>query len=92
MIALSETWLGDNTYDFYSIQIYKPLHYSDAQWVPIYLNSPACRLFVQQFAQLTSTETSKLRINGILWGNPPVNSPHKGLVMRNVFPWYDVVT
>ena len=40
-----------------------------------------------------SKETSKLRVTGLCVGNSPgpVNSPHKGPVTRNLFPFDDVI-
>ena len=40
-----------------------------------------------------SKKTSKLRVTGLCVGNSPgpVNSPHKGPVMRNMFPFDDVI-
>ena len=40
-----------------------------------------------------SKETSKLRVTGLWAGNSPgpVNSPHKGPVTRNMFPFDDVI-
>ena len=40
-----------------------------------------------------SKETSKLRVTGLCVGNSPgpVNSPHKGPVMRKMFPFDDVI-
>ena len=41
-----------------------------------------------------SKKTSKLRITGLCWGNSPVTSefPHKGQVMRKMFPFDDSIT
>ena len=40
-----------------------------------------------------SKKTSKLRVTGLCEGNSPgpVNSPHKGLVTRKMFPFDDVI-
>ena len=40
-----------------------------------------------------SKKTSKLRVTGLCEGNSPgpVNSPHKGPVMRKIFPFDDVI-
>ena len=40
-----------------------------------------------------SKKTSKLRVTGLCVGNSPgpVNSPHKGPVTRNMFPFDDVI-
>ena len=40
-----------------------------------------------------SKKTSKLRITGLCVGNSPgpVNSPHKGLVTRKMFPFDDII-
>ena len=40
-----------------------------------------------------SKKTSKLRVTGLCAGNSPgpVNSPHKGPVTRNIFPFDDVI-
>ena len=40
-----------------------------------------------------SKKTSKLRVTGLCAGNSPgpVNSPHKGPVTRNMFPFDDVI-
>ena len=38
-----------------------------------------------------SKKTSKLRVTGLCEGNSPGNSPHKGPVTRNMFPFYDVI-
>ena len=40
-----------------------------------------------------SKKTSKLRVTGLCGGNSPgpVNSPHKGPVTRNMFPFDDVI-
>ena len=40
-----------------------------------------------------SKKTSKLRVTGLCVGNSPgpVNSPHKGLVTRKMFPFDDVI-
>ena len=51
-----------------------------------YLRSPATRLFDQQLVQLTTKKISKLRINGPSMDRWPVDSPHKGPVMREACP------
>ena len=38
-----------------------------------------------------SKKTSKIRVIGLCVGNSPVNSPHKGQVMRKTFPFDDVI-
>ena len=40
---------------------------------------------------LTAENTSILCITGPLKGNPLVNSPHKGLVMRKALPYLDII-
>ena len=38
-----------------------------------------------------SKKTSKLRVTGLCTGNSPVNSPHKGPVMRKMLPFDEVI-
>ena len=69
-------------------------HYSDVKWPPKHLNSPASRLFVQQFAQSDIKGITKVLhhwpfVKGIhQW---PVDSPPKGSVMWKVFPLHKVI-
>ena len=56
----------------------------------IFATQPVVKQLVQADSEKT---TSKLRITGPLWGEPPASggSPHKGLVLRKAFPRYTIV-
>ena len=58
-------------------------------WAWWRLKSPALRLFTQPFIQAQI----KARVTGLCAGNSPgpVNSPHKGPVIRKMFPFDDVI-
>ena len=65
-----------------------------SQWARWGLKSPASRLFTQPFIQGADqrkhqSSASLAFVRGIHWW--PVNSPHKGLVTRNMFPFDDVI-
>ena len=48
---------------------------------------------LNRLSRCRSKKTSKLRVTGLCVGNSPgpVNSPHKGLVTRKMFPFDDVI-
>ena len=55
-------------------------------------HQPHCCLLNRLFRR-RSKKTSKLRVTGLCAGNSPgpMNSPHKGPVMRKMFPFDDVI-
>ena len=59
-----------------------------SQWAWWRLRSPASRLFTQPFIRAQIKENIKALCHWPLCGE--VNSPHKGLVTRNMFPFDDV--
>ena len=67
--------------------------YSDVKW-PRYFNSPVSQLFVRLFAKVDVKGNTKAPhkcpfVKGMhRW---PVNSPHKGPVMRKVFLFHDAI-
>ena len=62
-----------------------------SQWALGRLKLPASRLFARPFVQPHIKENIKVPRHWPLWGNPPVDSPHKGSVTRKVFPFDDVI-
>ena len=48
-------------------------------------------LFTQPFIQTQIKENTEARVTGLCVGNSPGNSPHKGPVTREVFPFDDVI-
>ena len=66
------------------------LHYNDVIWASRRINSPVTWTFVQQRVQANNKGHYWPLCEGIhRW---PVDSPHKGPVMRKAFPCYDVIT
>ena len=47
--------------------------------------------FLNSLFRHRSKKRSKLRITGLCEGNPPVDSPHKGPVLHEMFPLDDVI-
>ena len=75
------TWLAVN----------KKRYVSDATWASWHLKSSTGRSIVQQIVQAEEM-TSKICITLPLWGNPLETGRFPSPVMREVFPFYDVIT
>ena len=67
----------------------KYVHYRDVKWASLNLDSPASRLFVQQFVQTDIKGYIEAPPNWLLRGQS-TSDPHKGPAMRKAFPCHDV--
>ena len=74
--------------------IYMYIYHSDVTWTSLCPKSLATRLFVQELVAADIRENIKAThhwpfVSGIhRW---PMDSPHKGRIMRKVRPWRDVI-
>ena len=69
-----------------------PLHWCHNDHDSVSYHQPHGYLLNRLFRR-RSKKTSKFRVTGLCVGNSPgpVNSPHKGPVMRKMFPFHDVI-
>ena len=65
-------------------------HYDDDTWPSCSLKSPVIRCFLNSLCGHTPKKTSTSALMALYEGNSPVNSPHKGPVTREMFPFDDV--
>ena len=75
-----------------TILLTNTLHWRHNDFDSVSNHQPHGCLFNPLFRR-RSKKTSKLRVTGLCRGNSPgsVNSPHKGPVMRKMFPFDDVI-
>ena len=69
----------------YILYAYNTHHYSDFTWVSWHVKSLTTQQFVRKLVQANNEKAWKLHITSPLWGEPPVDSPHKGPVMGKHF-------
>ena len=76
----------------FSVNCSEPLHWRHNDQDSVSNHQPHGCLLSRLFRG-RSKKTSKLRVTSICAGNSagPVNSPHKGLVTREMFPFDDVI-
>ena len=89
------TWINiadSNLYSADGLELFPSLQWHHNDHDSVSNHQPHGCLLNRLFGR-RSKKTSKLRVTGLCAGNSsgPVNSPHKGPVTRNMFPFVDVI-
>ena len=90
VVGLGQFWIGE--WLNLSVSWMDPINNDVTSWALWYVKAPATGMFVHQLIQVIATKTSNSLSLTLCEGNPPVTGgfPHKGPVIREMFPCYDV--
>ena len=101
VVVVSNRWIIANYCGnwFHSINYERSYDWYNSHYIDVIMTTMASQItsltmvYSTVYSDADQKKTSKFRVTGLCVGNSPgpVNSPHKGLVTRKMFPFGDVI-